>query len=397
MKFRRKIVIGLIAVAVILLIIYGFWPKPISIESQPVKYGPLKVAVEEEGRTRVVDRYVITAPVSGLALRINLDVGDSVYKGNPVLYLEPVYSEVLDPRRQAEAKARVRATEAALNAAKATARAAKSDAQLAESEFERVKGLFDAGSATMQMLDRARADVLRAGSGLSSANFAVEVAQYDYEAAKTLLENYGVDRRNPDSQQLAINSPVDGCVLKINHESEGIVQAGQPLIEIGNPQTLEIETDVLSSDAVKISPGTRVELDRWGGDELLDGRVRTIEPVGFTKYSALGVEEQRVLVITDITSPKEKWSRLGDGYRVVTRFVIWEKDHVLQVPTNALFRHEGKWAVFIVQNNRATMRIVEPGHRSGLNAEILSGLHENERVIIHPDEQIENGTRVSNR
>ncbi len=397
MEIRKRMIIGVIAAVVILLIGYGFWPKPFVVETSEVRDGPLKVTVEEEGRTRVMDRFVVTAPVSGLALRIDLNVGDSVYKDRPILYMEPVYSEVLGPRRQAEAQARVRATEAALKAAKETVKAAKSDADLAESEWERIKGLFDAGSATRQMLDHAQADNLRASSNLSSSNFAVEVARYDYEAAKTALEYYGIDRKNSKSIQIPITSPVDGCVLKINHESEGIVQVGQPLIEVGNPRTLEIETDVLSSDAVKILPGTRVELDRWGGNELLQGRVRTIEPVGFTKYSALGVEEQRVLVITDIISPKKEWNRLGDGYRVVTRFVIWEKDSVLQVPTSALFRKDGKWAVFVIRNNRATIRGVEIGHRSGLTAEIQSGIMKDDRVIIHPDEQIEDGARVSVR
>ncbi len=397
MEIRKRMITGLIAAVVILLIGYGFWPKPFEVETAEVSDGPFKVTVEEEGRTRVTDRFVVTAPVSGLALRIDLDVGDSVFKNRPILYMEPVYSEVLDPRRQAEAQARVRATEAALMAAKETVKAAKSDDELAKSEWVRIKGLFDAGSATRQMLDHTRADYLRASSGLSSSNFAVEIARYDYEAAKTALEYYGVDRKKSKSKQITIISPVDGCVLKINHESEGIVQAGQPLLEVGNPGTLEIETDVLSSDAVKISPGNRVELDRWGGKELLQGRVRTIEPVGFTKYSALGVEEQRVLVITDITSPKREWNRLGDGYRVVTRFVIWEIDSVLQVPASALFRKDGKWAVFVIQNNRATLREVEIGLRSGLMAEIQAGIIKDDRVIIHPDEQIEDGSRVSVR
>lgn len=397
MEIRKRIIIGLITAVVILLIGYGFWPKPIVVEANRVNDASLRVTVEEEGRTRVTDRYAVTAPVSGLALRIDLDVGDSVFKDRPVLYMEPVYPEVLDPRRQAEAQARVRATQAALNAAGETAKAAKSDARLAESEWKRIQSLFDAGSATRQMLDHARADYLRASSGLSSSNFAVDVAQYEYEAARTALEYFGVERKKSKSKQIPITSPIDGCVLKINHESEGIVQVGQPLIEVGNPRTLEIETDVLSSDAVRISPGTRVELDRWGGNDLLQGRVRTIEPVGFTKYSALGVEEQRVLVITDITSPKKEWERLGDRYRVVTRFVIWEKDHVLQVPTSALFRKDGKWAVFIIQNSRAILREVEIGHRSGLMAEIQSGLKKDDLVIIHPDEQIEDGTRISIR
>jgi HlyD family secretion protein len=192
-------------------------------------------------------------------------------------------------------------------------------------------------------------------------------------------------------------SPVAGRILKLHRESEGIVAVAEPLVEVSNPRSLEVEVEVLSSDAVRISPGTRVLFERWGGDQPLEGAVRRIEPVGFTKISALGVEEQRVLVIADFTSPAETWERLGDNYRVEAVFVLWEGDNVLQVPASALFRLEQDWAVFVAANGHAGLRPVQVGHRSGLNAEITSGLQEGERVITHPGNEIEDGAAIEFR
>jgi HlyD family secretion protein len=186
-------------------------------------------------------------------------------------------------------------------------------------------------------------------------------------------------------------------VLKRFRESEGVVNAGDSLLEIGSPRTLEVEVEVLSFDAVRISPGTRVFFERWGGEKPLEGRVRTIEPFGFTKVSALGVEEQRVLVIADFTDPRELWERLGDGYRVEAVFVLWENEDVLQVPASTLFRYADGWAVFVIEEGRARRRVVEVGHRSGLTAEIVSGLTASERVIPHPGNEIEDGTELTVR
>jgi len=196
-------------------------------------------------------------------------------------------------------------------------------------------------------------------------------------------------------KKVLIKSPVNGHVLKINHESEGVVQAGETLVEIGDPKMLEVEVDVLSADAVRISPGTPVLFERWGGKEPLKGKVRVVEPTGFTKISALGVEEQRVLVISDIISPMEKWTQLGDGYRVEAGFILWEAEGVLQVPSSALFRYENGWAVFVMKNKKALLRKVKLGRRNGLNAQVTSGLIEGNTVITHPDSSIEDGTSVT--
>ena len=397
MNFRKKIGIYAAIIIVLLLLVYGFWPKPIKVDAWSIKTSPMQVTVEEEGRTRVKDRYIITAPVSGIALRLEQDVGDSIHGKDTLLCLEPLRSDVLDPRRRAEAKARVQATQAALQAARETAKAAKADANLARNEYKRFQGLFKEGSATQQMLDQAEANAQRAEANLTSSNFAVKVALYEYQAAQTALRYSAAEGVRDTTAKVPITSPIDGSILKINHKSEGVVTAGQPLAEVGNSRALEVETDVLSSDAVKIAPGTKVIYDRWGGEKPLNGIVRVVEPVGFKKISALGVEEQRVLVISDIVSPSDEWKRLGDGYRVISRFVVWEKDSVRQVPTSALFRKGQDWGVFVINGNRAHLRKVEIGQKSGLMAEVLSGLKDGDSVITHPDEAIEDGSRLSIR
>ena len=394
-KLRKRL--GLIALAVLLVMIvaYGFWPKPERVEVVEATRGPLEVTLEEEGQTRVKDRFVITAPVASHARRIDLEVGDAVEQGETLLTLEPMRSDVLDPRRRAEAAARIQAAQAALRAAEENARAATTDAELAAAELARIQNLYEAGSATQQTLDQAEAAARRAQAGQQSAAAAVEVARYDLAAGRTALEYAGAAGNG--SERVQIHAPVSGQVLRIHHQSEGVVGAGEPLLELGNPRALEVAVDVLSADAVDIESGTRVRFDRWGGEEALEGVVRMVEPTAFTKISALGVEEQRVLVIADIVSPAAEWARLGDGYRVIAHFILWEGDDALQIPTSALFRHGDGWAVFVMEEGEARRRPVEVGHRSGLTAQIADGLAEGEAVIVHPSDEIEDGGRVQPR
>jgi HlyD family secretion protein len=216
------------------------------------------------------------------------------------------------------------------------------------------------------------------------------------ERARAALAYAGAAGRG-SGDALAVRSPVDARVLKVMHESEGTVQPGTPLIELGDPESLEVEVEVLSGQAVKIAPGARVLFDRWGGDKPLEGRVRIVEPTGFTKISALGVEEQRVRVIADFTSPREEWQRIGDGYRIEARFVVWEGADVLQIPASALFRHNHGWAVFVADGGRARLQPIETGQRNGLQVEVLSGIGAGDTVIAHPDDKIGDGRRVKPR
>ncbi|HTP42587.1 MAG TPA: efflux RND transporter periplasmic adaptor subunit [Nitrospiria bacterium] len=393
---NRRTWIGTIGLGVVLVgaILYAFLPGPVPVEVSGVSSGPLQVTVEEDGKTRVIDRFVVSAPVAGYAQRVELDVGDPVTRGQPLVVVEPLRSQVLDPRSRAEAESRVSAAMASLNAAQENERAAATEAEHAAADLERLKPLFESGYASKELFDKAESEARRTAATHRSAQFAVEVARHELEAARTALRYSGAGRSETLPEQVMIRAPVDGRVLKIQHKSEGVVAAGESLIEVGNPRSLEVETDVLSADAVRIKPGARVLFDRWGGGAPLEGRVRMIEPVGFTKISALGVEEQRVWVISDFVSAPEQWERLGDGYRVEARFIIWESDHVLQVPTSALFRHGDGWVVFVLDGHRARRRPVDVGHRSGLSTEILGGLKAGERVITHPSDAIDDGVRV---
>jgi HlyD family secretion protein len=300
---------------------------------------------------------------------------------------------VLDPRARARAEAQVAAAEARLQAATEQVRAADAAADLAVAELGRIRTLFDKGDVAEGSLDRAEADARASRANQRSAGFEVERARYDLEAARTALKYAGEEFPEDAAERVIVRSPVDGQVLKVYRESEGVIAAGEPILEVGDPRALEVEVDVLSADAVRIPEGGRVIFERWGGPPL-EGRVRVIEPAGFTKVSALGVEEQRVWVIADIVAATEQWQRLGDGYRVEARFVLWEGDDVLQVPESALFRHDAGWAVFVADGGRAGLTPVEVGRRNGLRAEILGGLQAGDRVIAHPPSELESGDRV---
>ncbi|MBD5801958.1 Macrolide export protein MacA [Azoarcus sp. Aa7] len=393
-QWRRQIVFMLIVAAIAWGLYAGFRPQPVVVEFGEAVRAPLRVAVEQEGRTRVGDRYVVTAPVDGYARRIELDVGDAIEAGAPLVALEASRSAVLDARRRAEAEARVAAAQANVAAVEQRVKAAEAGAALAGKELIRMRRLRAAGHVTGEAEDRALAEDERAGSDLRSARFTVATARHELEAARTAL---GYAAAGGKGEPVLVRAPVAGQVLKIPRKSEGAVEAGQPLVEIGDPRALEVEVDVLSADAVRIRPGTHVLFERWGGDGALEGRVRVVEPAGFTKVSALGVEEQRVWVIVDFTSPAGQWQRLGDGYRVEASFMLWEGEDVLQVPASALFRDGEGWAVFAVEDGRAVRRRVETGQRNGLAAEVLGGLKEGDPVIVHPDDRLSDGVKVSGR
>jgi HlyD family secretion protein len=388
----------LIAVTVLLvlaLLAWGFWPEPVRVEVGLVERKPLVVTVEEEGRTRVMDRYVIAAPVDGVTCRLNLEVGDPVGKGDVLLHIAPLHSQVLDPRGRARAEAVVSAAEAALRAAEEQEVAAVAAADLAAAELARLRPLVDRGVVTRDAFDKAETQVKSTAAARQSAAFRVDVARYELQAARTALE-YGASTTAEDSgERVQVRSPIEGQVLKIEHECEGPVQTGEPLLEVGDPDALEVLVEVLSPDAVRIEPGMPVLFERWGGSGPLEGRVRTVEPVGFTKLSALGVEEQRVRIIADFTSPAETWRRLGDGYRVEARFVLWQQDTVLQAPASSLFRHGAGWAVFVIDSGRARLRTVEIGQRTGLAAEVVAGLRDGERVVAYPSDEVDDGVRVT--
>ena len=394
---RQHPAIAVTTVVIITLLAWGFWPQPVMVEAVATMRAPLAVSIEEEGRTRVIDRYIVSAPVDGVACRVQLEVGDPVKQGQVLLGITPLESQVLDPRSRAQAKARVSAAESALRAAREEAQAATATQEYAATELERLRPLIEKGLVAREAFNRAETEAKTSAAAKRSADFNVDVASYDLEVARTTLQYSAATASGIPAERVPVRSPIDGRILKVQHECEGAVRTGDPLLEVGDPTALEIEVDVLSADAVKIKPGMKVLFDRWGGEQPLQGRVRNIEPVGFTKISALGVEEQRVLVISDFTSPGEQWQRLGDGYRVEAQFILWQEDDVLQVPASSLFRYKQGWAVFVIDGNRASRRGIKVGQRNGLNAQILAGVATGEMVINHPSDAVEDGRSVKQR
>lgn len=394
---RGRIASILLALLLAAAIGYGFLPRPVAVERALVHKGQLAVTVDEEGKTRVRERYVITAPVVGQARRVTLKVGDAVAAGQVVALIDPAPAASLDPRARAQATARVEAARAALSAAGETARGAEAEARLAEQELARAEALGQEKFLSPAAVDQARARHQAGQAARQAAAYSAQVARHEVEAARAALLRATALAKGAPAETLRVTAPVAGRVLGVPRESEGAVQPGQALLEIGNPRSLEVVVEVLSTAAVKIPVGASVLLDRWGGEHTLEGRVRVVEPTGFTKVSALGVEEQRVRVIVDLVSPPEQWRQLGDGYRVEARFVLWRGDNLLLVPTSALFRHQDGWAAFVVEAGRAALRPVRIGPRNGLAAQVLEGLREGEAVIAHPDDKIADGVRVKAR
>ncbi|HNY49244.1 MAG TPA: HlyD family efflux transporter periplasmic adaptor subunit [Smithella sp.] len=392
---RRKILMISVILIVVALLIYGFLPKTQDVDIAVVKRGALQITIEEEGRTRLKDRFTISAPTAGYLRRIAAKVGDILQKGQVVAVLEPLPSQALDPRSRATAQAAVSSAEAALKAAMERERVAKTDAAYLEQKRERLKALYDKGSIAKDQFDQISSEAQKAGALQLSVTAEVNLARSELERANITLRNFSAVRERGNTVE--VKSPVSGAVFRIYRESEGAVNVGEPLMDLGNSRDLEVRVEVLSSDAVKIQKGTDVLFKRWGKDEPLKGKVRLVEPAGFTKISSLGVEEQRVLVIVDITSPPEQWSMLGDGFRMEAHFVIWEGQNILQIPASALFRSGEKWSVFVVERGKARKRLVEIGRRNGLAAEILSGLKENDRVLAYPDDSISEGTKIRQR
>jgi HlyD family secretion protein len=397
MSLKRKTGFILLAVVIAAALAWGFWPAPLLVESATVVRAPLSVTVEEEGRTRVKDRFVISAPVAGYLQRIMLEVGDAITQGQALALMEPLRPEVLDPRSRARAEAQVAAANAAIKSAEQQVNAARAEAGFASNDFKRKQQLQEQSLVSREALEQAATRSREAAAQLRSAEFTVEVARYELEAAQTALQ-YSIGSNGDEGlETVALKAPVASQVLQIHHKSEGVVVTGEPLLEIGDPAALEIAVDVLSADAVRIKPGTRVQLLRWGGPQVLEAVVRTIEPTGFTHISALGVEEQRVWVIADLVSPRSEWEQLGDGYRVEADFVLWHEDDVLQVPTSALFRREGNWTVFTIDAGKARLVTVNAGRSNGLATQILDGIGVGEQVILHPDDRIADGVRVTEK
>jgi len=394
-KWIRRVLIALAVLAVVGLIVVAWIPNPVEVEVAEVSRGALVVTVNEDGRTRVKDRYTVSAPVTGNLARPDLEAGDSIEQEQVLARLVPLPPPLLDSRTRAEAKARVDAAMAARRQAQAAVNRARFQRDFAKQESKRAQAVVQQGGLARSDADRAVSTYRSSEEELRSAEFGGRVAEHQLKLAQTTLMQ--LSGQGEEGEQLEIISPVAGQVLKLFHESEGVVQSGTPILELGDPAALEVVVDVLSQDATRIPRGAPTLIERWGGKNPLRGHVRIVEPSAFTKLSALGVEEQRVNVIINMDDDRELWESLGDGYRVEARISVWEGKDVLRVPASAVFRSEDSWATFVVEDDAAVIRTVELGETNGLETEVLSGLEEGEMVIAYPSDSVRDGVSVEAR
>ncbi len=397
---RRRVLVWLpIGVALIAAVVVLARPQPLLVEVAEVGRGPLVVTVEGEAVTRTREVYVVSAPLAGRLLRLDLEVGDPVAAAETVVArLLPATPSLLDARTREQRRAAVRTAEAALKLADAERARAAAEVDFARTEYARAQRLVAEEALSPAARDRARLALRTAEAALARAEAEQEVRRFALENARAQLIEPVDDAAAAPGCCVTVGAPVDGVVLALLEESESIVSAGTPLVEIGDPRALEVVVDVLSRDAVRLEPGARVALTNWGGEGELAGRVRRIEPTAFTEVSALGIEEQRVNVVVDFTGPPARWRRLGHGFRLDASLVVWEAADVLRVPVTALVRgDDGRWQVFRVVAGRARARPVTLGRRNDELAEVRGGLAAGDAVVRFPSARVEDGARVAAR
>jgi HlyD family secretion protein len=407
MTWLKRTISALILVVAVAAAVWFAWPQPISVDLATVARGPMEVTIEDEGRTRVSHVYTVSAPIAGTVLRIShpaehhrisLHVGDSVTAGETVLaVMQPTAPAFLDVRSREELQAAEAAADAAVQFGEAEVRRIEAALDFARQELQRAEALRRTDTIPAKALDKARFDVDTNEAALESARAQLEVRRSEHAVARARLIDPASDttQDNPTCC-IEIRAPVTGQVLKIIQESEAAVPAGAPLIEIGDPLDLEVVADLLSTDAVRIQAGAAVRIDGWGGAPVR-GRVDRIEPAGFVKVSALGIEEQRVRTVIELVDPPEAWSRLGHDFRVIVHVTVWSAEGVLNVPVSALFRSGEEWAVFAMRDGRARTTVVEIGQRNNRLAEVISGLSEGDRVLLHPSDRVSDGVAVAER
>lgn len=404
LKSRTTVIVAAAAL-VGAFMLYAFWPRPLAVDIGNAVRGPMIVTIDEEAKTRVRDAYVVSAPVAGRLLRVEVEPGDEVVEGETVIaQLTPTSPSVLDVRTEEQARAATDAAEAALSLARAEMRRAAADAEYAKAEVARARQLHASQTISDAALDRAERAWKSADAALDTARASVSLREADLDNARAMLMTpaQADDKAagtNPHPQtSIPLRAPISGRILRVIQESETVLQAGTPILEIGDPLgDLEIVCELLSTDAVKVSPGDRVIIDKWGGEPPLEGAVEKIEPWGFTKYSALGVEEQRVNAVIKFAGAEESRRRLGHGYRVEVKVVIWEDEAALTIPSSAVFRTGDKWAVFEFERGKARQRIIDIGRNNGISTEVTNGLEEGDRIILYPGNRIADGVAVRQR
>ncbi len=403
-----KRIIGIAVLSIIAAgLVWFAWPQPVLVDLAAVAKGPIEVTVDDDGKTRVRHVYTVSAPIAGKVLRIShplgergpsLHVGDEVVANETVVALmQPVLPGFIDARSRDQLEAEVKAADAAILQQEAEVQRLGAALEFSRTEFQRAQTLSRTQSISAQAFDRSRFEVTTNEAALASAKAQIEVRRaLRASAAARLIDPAGVTASAEPTCCIRVLAPASGRVLRIIQDSEAAVLPGAPLAEIGNPLDLEIVADLLSADAVQIKVGAPVRIDGWGGPAIR-GKVVRVDPAGFLKVSALGIEEQRVRVTIDLADPPEAWSRLGHDYRVIVRVTSWSAADALAVPVSALFRKGDDWAVFAIQDGRARTTVVKIGHRNNRVAEVLSGLSGGTQVIQHPSDRISDNTRVSQR
>jgi len=395
MKFSiRALIWAVVLIALMIAATMAFIPKPVAVEAAIASKGDLRITVQEDGKTRIREKYIVSAPVAGRLSRIELKAGDEVCdEGSLIAVILPAEPTMLDARSKAQAQARVEQAESAVKRAEAGAQQVRVNYELSKTKFERAQRLKDSNAISRDEFDIAQAEYLSATQATRTTKFDQEIAKYEWDMAKATLLQFTAEGES-NSKPFEIFAPVCGKVLRVFQESATALNVGTPLIEMGDPQNLEIEIDVLSTDAVRIKPGSQLAIEHWGGDSPLRGTVRVIEPAAFTKVSSLGVEEQRVNIIADFSESPERLASLGDGYRVEARITVDQLNNVLLIPNSALFRHQREWHVFRIVDNRALMQPVKIGLQNESQTQILEGLNPKDEVILYPSDAISSNTKV---
>ncbi len=388
----RTAMLAALGVVILVALVLALGPQRVPVDLAEVARGTVEVAVSEDGRTRVRDRYVVTAPVAATLRRITLEPGDGVDEGAELARLDGPEAALADARTQAQLRARLGAAEAGVERARAMVEAAEAGVVDAREELRRQEVLLEGGSGSRSAVERAGALVRAREAEVRSATFGVQAASGEVEDLRLALQGPAPGAGG----SLVLRSPVEGVVLRVHRESGGAVAPGEPLLELGDPRALEAVVDLLSADAVRIVAGAEATLSGWGGDAELPARVRRVEPAGFTRISALGIEEQRVNAVLEPVEPGG-WAALGDGFRVEARILVDRADDVLQLPAGALFRSGEGWGVFVAEGGRLRERQVEVGRRSQARAEIVGGIAEGDRVVVYPSDRVVDGVRYRER
>lgn len=397
MEKKRILILTAGTAAAVAALVWAFSPKPMAVEVAEVTRGRFEQTIDDDGKTRVLERYVVSAPLAGRVQRITLKAGDAVARGDVLATILPSAPPLIDARTARELEQQVGAAQAAL--ARATTAVERARTALAQhrADAQRTKKLAAQGFVSPTQLERDELNAALSAREAEAAEFERQVAEHQLALARAALTRSRQGWQEGRGERIDIRSPVAGRVLRVTQESEAVVTLGAPLLEIGDPSDLEVVVDVLSGDALQIAPGQAVRLDRQGGGTALDGRVRKVEPSAFTKISALGVEEQRVNVVIDFTSPRDRWQNLGDAYRVDARIVIHSAENALKVPVAALFRDGMQWSVFVADGNVARKRIIESPRRGAQEALVDKGLAAGDRVIVYPGDAVKDGGKITYR